>query len=114
MRNVPPNDLRGVEAYLMSTSIEQLKTTLSALPETQRQELATYLLGSLDGASAERGAAWRSFFQGMGSALEFFPPPDRLNAWRMTPDVPLDEWPKIVRGLFADLQQDAKTQGNRP
>ncbi len=39
----------------MSTSLEQLKTTLSSLPASERAELADYLLLSLkaEGATAE-------------------------------------------------------------
>jgi hypothetical protein len=31
-----------------------------------------------------------SFLRGVGSVLEFFPPPERFNAWRVAQDIPLN------------------------
>jgi hypothetical protein len=96
----------------MSTSLDQLKTTLSNLPAPEREELAEYLLHSLGGKDDSGNATWRSFLQGMGSVLEFFPPPERLNAWRTTQDVSLDDWPTTMRSLLAETFQDKPQQGS--
>ncbi|HTU16754.1 MAG TPA: hypothetical protein VMG10_01725 [Gemmataceae bacterium] len=48
-----------------------------------------------------------SFLRGVGSVLEFFPPLERFDIWRVAPDVPIEEWPMAVRGLLAELQEDA-------
>jgi putative addiction module component (TIGR02574 family) len=42
----------------MTTTLEQLKTTLSALPASDRAELADYLLQSLEGDESGIRAEW--------------------------------------------------------
>ncbi len=39
------------------------------------------------------------FLAGVGSALEFFPSPERFDAWRLADDVPLDAWQLPARGV---------------
>ena len=46
------------------------------------------------------------FLGGVGSVLEFFPSPDRFDAWRLGPDTALDEWPTTIRGQLAGLHED--------
>jgi hypothetical protein len=45
------------------------------------------------------------FLRGVGSVLEFFPSAERLDAWRVTQAVPVDEWPMVVRGLLSELSE---------
>ncbi len=44
----------------MSVSVEQLKPVLSALPVSDRAELAQYLLRTLDPPEEEAAAEWRA------------------------------------------------------
>jgi hypothetical protein len=45
------------------------------------------------------------FLRGVGSVLEFFPPAERLDAWRVTQAVPADEWPVVARGLLDEMRE---------
>ena len=45
--------------------------------------------------------------RGIGSVLEFFPPVERLDAWRMTHSVPIEEWPSTVRSHLAEFGEVA-------
>ena len=48
-----------------------------------------------------------SFLRGVGSVLEFFPPPERFDGWRAGRDVPINEWPMVVRGMLAEVEENA-------
>jgi hypothetical protein len=93
----------------MSTSLEQLKSTAQTLSTSEQLELAQYLLGSAEAHRESSG--WFSFFGGVGSVLEVFPTTERFAPWRMTQDVSIDEWPSVVRGLLAELQQSEPSDG---
>jgi len=66
-----------------TASLEQLKTSLSDLPEAQRVELAKHLLASLESEMPSTRSGLPSFFAGITSVLEIFPSIDRLHAWRI-------------------------------
>lgn len=55
----------------------------------------------------ESGSLLRAFLRGVGSVLEFFPPPERFARWRLTQDTLTEEWPEAVRGMLSALQEDA-------
>jgi len=57
--------------------------------------------------SSVKTALFENFIYGIGSVLEFFPPPERFDVWRATQDVDIDEWPMAVREFLAELQEDA-------
>jgi putative addiction module component (TIGR02574 family) len=44
--------------FVMSATLDQLKSTLSRLPEQERAELAQYLLRSLDAEESATEAEW--------------------------------------------------------
>ena len=46
------------------------------------------------------------FIRGVGSVLEFFPPPERFNEWRLGQDLAIDQWPRAVRSVLADMQEN--------
>lgn len=96
----------------MSVSTDHWKTALDSLPAAERKELAAHLLKSLIPEDAGTAGPWRSFFQGMGSAPEFFPPLERLDPWRATQDIKLDEWPEVVGELLRELDASGTSEGN--
>lgn len=49
-----------------------------------------------------------SFMRGIGSVLEFFPPPDRLDSWQIGRDAASREWSAAYQSLLARLQAEAK------
>jgi hypothetical protein len=87
----------------------QLQSILPPMTEDD-ESTATELAKSMPGdtqAIADNTPAGFSgidlFLRGVGSVLEFFPPVERFDAWRVTQAVPVDEWPAVVRGIMADL-----------
>jgi len=53
----------------------------------------------------------KAFVRGIGSVLEFFPSTDRFNAWRLTRDVTISEWPSTVREMLADVREESTDSG---
>jgi hypothetical protein len=97
----------------VAMSLTEVLPEVQSLSRNDKIRLVEWLVRELEqneqSGGANRGgfAAVASFVDGVGSVLEFFPPPERFDAWRMAQDVPLEEWPQAVRGLLAELQADA-------
>jgi len=85
------------------TIIEEQKDQTIPLWPGERQEIP--------GNSLIKFNLTNYFIYGIGSVLEFFPSPERFDVWRVAQDVPINEWPLAVRGLLAELQEDASQRG---
>jgi len=77
---------------------------------TAKRDLAP--LGAVPPADEPTGRT--PFIHGVGSVVEFYPPPDRFDSFRLALDTLLDEWPATVRKLFGDVNNaspDAEAHG---
>lgn len=78
---------------------------LIALAPHRRQDIAQ---GVVPGEPQWRWA----FLAGVGSVLEFFPPPDRLDHWRIKRRPPQGEWGSLVRDFWESEGETDKTMPN--
>jgi hypothetical protein len=90
----------------MSSTLDNLKQTLLTLPALEREQLARYLLNSLEAGDVPTNDRWRSFLDGMGSVLEVFPPPDQFDSWRASSSISLEQWPVVVRKAITEMNQE--------
>jgi hypothetical protein len=86
--------------------IERANASPEAAPEPESS-----LTPDSPGSHTVRPGTLASFLRGVGSVLEFYPPPERFDVWRVAQDIPLDEWPAAVRALLAEMQEDAASRG---
>jgi len=98
-------------------SLTEVLPEVQSLSRIDKIRLVELLVRQLEqderppGAGTDGSTAVSSFLRGVGSALEFFPSPERFDVWRMAEDVPLEAWPLAVRGLLAELTADGEQGG---
>lgn len=101
------------EAALAALASEDISFTVRG-KTTEEQESQAIINGDPDHTESEgfsdsepeNCSLFTCFLRGMGSVLEIVPPIERLDRWRMSQTVPLEEWPTILRAQFPELTED--------